>query len=162
MSRTTEPYRPDAPIVPELAAGVVILLVPDEKLFLLHQADEDRWCLPKGHVDAGESLATAALREVQEETGFIRVELAEEIREVRYRFYNPRRRVNVHKTVVYFLGRTEERVPQLESIFDRFEWVDLEAAPRRVTYASDREVVDAALKHLAGGSRPVRPRDEPK
>ena len=153
MSRTTEAYRPAAPTVPELASGVVIFGIPDGKVFLLHQADEDRWCLPKGHVDPGESLATAALREVREETGFEHVVLEEEIREVAYRFYHPRRAVNIHKTVVYFLGRTSERTARLEPIFDRSEWVDPSEAVERVRYATDREVLEAA--------RPPRP-GEPK
>lgn len=164
MARTTEPYRSDAPTVSELAAGVVILLDPDAQLFLLHQRDEDRWCFPKGHVDPGESLADAALREVAEETGFEQVVLSEEIHEVSYRFYHPRRRLNVYKTVVYFLGRTRERHPHLEPIFDRFEWISPTKARARVTYASDREVLDAARKALrktygpAGSVRLKKPR----
>lgn len=144
MPRTTETYRPDAPITPELAAGVVIFGRPDGKVFLLHQADEDRWCLPKGHVDPGESLAAAALREVREEAGFERVELEGELREVSYRYYHPRRGQNVLKTVVYFIGRTNERTPRLEPIFDRGEWVDLPEAIGRVQYVSDREVLESA------------------
>jgi 8-oxo-(d)GTP phosphatase len=155
MSRSTEEYRPEAPIVPELAAGVVILGGPGGKVFLLHQADEDRWCLPKGHVDPGESLAVAALREVREEAGFEHVELEGEVREVSYRFYHPRRALNVHKTVVYFLGRTEERTARLESIFDRSEWVDLAEAAGRVQYVTDREVLEAAQHPDAVARRPT-------
>ncbi len=145
MSRTTEEYRPDAPTVPELAAVVVILDGPGGNVFLLHQANEDRWCLPKGHVDPGESLATAALREVREEAGFEHVELDGELREVAYRFYHPRRALNVHKSVVYFLGRTHERTPHLEKIFDRSEWVGLAEAVQRVQYATDSAVLETAM-----------------
>jgi 8-oxo-dGTP pyrophosphatase MutT (NUDIX family) len=145
MPVSTQPYRPEAPIVAELAAGVVIVSSEDGTVFLLHQTDEDRWCLPKGHVDPGESLEGAALREVREETGFEQVRLRDELREVTYRFFHPRKALNIHKTVVYFLGETAERLPRLEPIFDRSEWVDPEDAVRRAPYPADREVLEAAL-----------------
>jgi 8-oxo-dGTP pyrophosphatase MutT (NUDIX family) len=142
----SEPYRPDAPIVAELAAGAVLLHEPSGEALLLHQRDEDRWCFPKGHVDPGESLAKAALREIREETGLTEVRLGVEISEVSYRFYRPKTSENVHKTSVYFLAFTSERTTRTEKIFDRAEWFPLETARKRVKYPTDRRVVDAALR----------------
>ncbi len=144
MSVASQPYRPSAPIVPELAAGIAIFSETDGRVFLLHQADEDRWCLPKGHVDPGESLESAALREVREETGFERVVIEGELHEVAYRFYSPRKDANVHKSVVYYRGRTAEREARLEPIFDRADWFDLPEAIRRVRFPTDRSVLEAA------------------
>ncbi len=144
MPPRSQPYRPSAPIVPELASGIAIFSTEDDRVFLLHSVDEDRWCLPKGHVDPGESLESAALREVREETGFERVAIEGELREVSYRFYQPKKEVNVYKSVVYFRGRTPERTPHLEALFDRGEWVDLDEAVRRVRYPTDRSVLEAA------------------
>jgi len=138
----SEPYRPDAPIVAELAAGAILLTPAGEETLLLHQKDEDRWCFPKGHVDRGETLAEAALREIREETGLAKVRLEEELTEVSYRFYRPSTRENVYKTVVYFVGSTPERSTRLEPIFDRAEWVDLAVARERVKFAADRAVLD--------------------
>ena len=149
MGARSEPYRPESPIVPELSAGVVIIRGRVGPVFLLHEIAEDRWSLPKGHVDPGESLASAGLREVREETGFGRVALDGEICEVSYRFFHPKRATNVHKTVVYFLGRTEETQARLEPIFDRGEWVPLEEAEQRVRFGSDRTVLEAARARLA-------------
>ncbi len=142
----SEPYRPTAPIVAELAAGAVLLSESGQETLLLHQRDEDRWCFPKGHVDPGESLAEAALREIREETGLSAVRLGREVDEVSYRFYQPRTQRNVQKTVVYFLAFTPERSAHPEKIFDRAEWLDLAAARDRVKFPTDRRVIEAVLR----------------
>ena len=50
------------------AAGYLIFRKTDRLEFLLMK-HPDRWDLPKGHVDAGESTQQAALRELAEEAG---------------------------------------------------------------------------------------------
>jgi 8-oxo-dGTP pyrophosphatase MutT (NUDIX family) len=146
----SEPYRPDLPIVAELAAGaVVVQLGPSEpRVLLLHQRDEDRWCLPKGHVDPGESLGATALREVEEETGLREVQLDGEVGEATYRFYSPKKRRNVQKTVVYFLGRTSETTVRLEPIFDRYDWVPIDRAASQVKFDTERHILETARPRL--------------
>jgi 8-oxo-dGTP diphosphatase len=41
------------------------------RVLVVHRPSYDDWSLPKGHVDVGEELAAAALREVLEETGVV-------------------------------------------------------------------------------------------
>ena len=145
-----EPYRPDAPIVPELAAGVVLVHATEGDVLLLHHREEERWCLPKGHVDPGESLPETALREAREETGIRQIRLAEELGEVSYRFYRDRDRTNVYKSVVYFLAFTPERAVHPEATFDRSEWVGPMAAIERVPFEEDRRTLGEAARRLAG------------
>ena len=149
MARRSEPFRPDAPVVAEIASGAVLVRRDEgDLLLLLREREEGRWCFPKGHVDPGESLGAAAAREIREETGLDDITLGIELGEVSYRFFDVRRSTNVHKTTVYFLAVTSGRAVRPEPIFDRYEWVPWAVAFERMGYDSDRQILDRARPHL--------------
>ena len=49
--------------------GVNVAIIAENKVLLTKRRDFEVWCLPGGEVEAGESLAQAAVREVLEEVG---------------------------------------------------------------------------------------------
>jgi len=53
---------------PKLAVNAVIFN-EKKKVLLAKRTDNGMWCLPGGHVDLGETLIQACLRELAEETG---------------------------------------------------------------------------------------------
>ncbi len=149
MRRVSEPFRPDRPSVAELAAGAVVANEAQGALLLLHHAVEDRWCFPKGHVDAGESLVEGAIREITEEAGLKELTLVEELGEVAYRFYDPGRERNVFKTTVYFLAFSPDEHVHLEPTFDSAQWLPPREAYSWVSYDTDRRMIEAAASRLA-------------
>lgn len=102
ISATSRVWR--VPSAPVYAAGLLAFRAAPAPEFLLMRHPE-RWDLPKGHRDAGETPALCALREFEEETGIGR----EHIRvEPRFRFctsYAVRYdTVVLRKTVFIYLG----------------------------------------------------------
>ncbi|MDQ2852072.1 MAG: dihydrofolate reductase [Actinomycetota bacterium] len=49
--------------------GASVAIIRDGRLLITRREDNGLWCLPGGGVDAGETWAEAAIREVREETG---------------------------------------------------------------------------------------------
>lgn len=60
---------PDAPAPTSLVPSVTAAVVHDGRLLLIHKVDNDRWALPGGAIEVGESASAAAVRETREETG---------------------------------------------------------------------------------------------
>jgi 8-oxo-dGTP diphosphatase len=63
-------------LTPNFTVGALCLLEHDGALLMLQQRHRHGWTLPGGLVDRGEDAATAATRELLEETG-LRVQLGE-------------------------------------------------------------------------------------
>ena len=123
----------------EAAGGVVWRLVDGAvEVLLIHRPLQDDWSVPKGKLDPGEDHLTAALREVEEETG-LRCRTLEELPETRYvdRHGRPKR-------VRYWSMQVESDegfAPNDE--VDDLGWLRRDVARRKLSYAPDREVLDA-------------------
>jgi 8-oxo-dGTP pyrophosphatase MutT (NUDIX family) len=110
------------------------------------------WALPKGLIDAGESGAATAVREVAEETG-LAGELVEKLGDVRY-VYSRRGGVRVFKVVSFFLlryrtGRIGELPPGMELEVAEARWLPLDDAPRLLAYGGERDMAERARSRLA-------------
>ena len=100
---------------------------------------DERWTFPKGHIEKGEKAPQAALREVEEETGY-RCEIVKPFERVQYYF---RRDDQVtKKTVTWFLmkplAKTGTHDP--EEILET-RWVPFEEAQALVKYKSDKTIL---------------------
>jgi 8-oxo-dGTP diphosphatase len=122
---------------PEVAAagGVV---VRSGRIAVVHRPKYDDWSLPKGKLDPGEDWATAALREVEEETG-MRCVLGPELEPARYHDRKGRA-----KLVRWWAMRPVQGEFAPNDEVDELRWLDPEAAADLLDYEHDRALVRAA------------------
>jgi 8-oxo-dGTP diphosphatase len=70
MSRRDYFYDTDAPKPNSIRpAAAVALFDSNGNILLLRRKDNDKWTMPGGTLDVGESLTHCAVREVREDTG---------------------------------------------------------------------------------------------
>ena len=101
---------------------------------------EKVWTFPKGHLDEGETPLQAALREVEEETGW-RCRKLKSLLTVRYNFERTGR--PVAKRVRWYLMEPLEKVgePDADEVLAT-RWVESSKAPKLLKYPSDFELLD--------------------
>ena len=105
------------------------------------------WSLPKGHIENGETVEQAAVREVAEETG-INSAVVASLGSIDYWFVAEDRRV--HKTVHHFLLRAlGGELSDADVEVTEVAWVPLADLPARLAYADERRLVRRATEMLA-------------
>jgi len=148
---------PDGPTpVEEVSAGGVVFRRSDggEPRFLLIRDSYRNWGLPKGHLEVGEELAGAALREVAEETGLEDLVLHGPIQDIDW-YFRFRRRL-IHKTCAFFLMESAagEASPQRDEGITACRWLPFDAVLATVSYANARDVLRAAGRLVAALTAP--------
>lgn len=100
-----------------------------------------RWSFPKGHVEPGETLLQAALRETREETG-IEAALLED-----YPLPVPSAREDDRRTVWFYPARylAGDLCAQKSEVSEA-GWIKISDAAKRITFAPDRAAFLKALE----------------
>ena len=137
--------------VREFTAGGVVYRHRDGDIDILMIQDlRDRWTIPKGHVEAGESLERTALREVEEETGLNKLKIGEKLDKLHF-FYRKEGKLIFMTTHVFLmeaLGDTDAIVPEnSEGIID-VKWFPKDEALKLIEYRDTQKLFKVALRKL--------------
>lgn len=132
-----------APPVPG-AGGVVLRGGAPGLQVLLVRYHSGTWTFPKGHLEAGETSAQAALREVQEETG-VRARVVSALPDTHYT--NDRGEA---RRIAWFLMEPEASTAssadtELEDTFSEGGFFGSAEASARLSFAEDRALLTQAL-----------------
>jgi 8-oxo-(d)GTP phosphatase len=129
---------------PILAGGAVVTRehsLRGTEVVIVHRKRYDDWTLPKGKVEAGESVPVCAVREVHEETG-VTIRLGVPLDSITYEAGNAGL-----KKVDYWGGvvlDSVRRAPDAE--VDVVSWLPVRAALSRLTYSHDHFLVQQYLE----------------
>ena len=110
-------------------------------VMLIHRPKYDDWSFPKGKLEEGESFEDAALREVEEESGW-RCEMRTELEPTRYKDDRGR-----EKVVRWWEMIARERGSwQANDEVDDVAWVPLSEVDSFLTYELDRKLAAQVRK----------------
>ena len=109
---------------------------------------QGHWDFVKGHVEEGETDMQAAVREAREETGITDLVFKDGFkRTVKYTFYIPGGRA-VHKSVVFFLARTQTAKVVISDEHRGYSWDTMDAAIKKATFENARKVLEHARDYM--------------
>ena len=148
-------YQANSPMPNSIKPAAAVAIVNDKhELLMLHRQDSQKWTMPGGTLEFGESLTDCALREVKEETGLdVRITdmvgtytdpnilVAYSDGEVRQEF-----------TIVYFGEALNSQVIlDLEST--EYKWVSLESVMQLSLANSQRRRLTDVIEYIKSGKR---------
>ena len=143
------------PIDEEVSAGGVVFRKEPKgpQLIVAEQRDWNSQALnvrlPKGHLESGESLEQAALREVLEEVG-VEARILRPLTPVRYQFWHKDEGRRIPKVVHFFLmEHVEGEARPADGEMERPFWCGFNEALAQLTFESERAVVQEAWSLLA-------------
>jgi 8-oxo-dGTP pyrophosphatase MutT (NUDIX family) len=131
------------------------IIIRGGQALLLHKHRKDEYVLPKGHVETGETLEAAALREAREETGFANLRLLDSLGTLQsqYAYHG----YWVERDETYFIMQlldeaADETRAYDDALHDRDTfhklWLPLPMAAVRLTYEPARTFMQRAVDWL--------------
>jgi len=130
------------------SAGIVLFRNASNKNeFLLLNYPQGHWDFIKGKVEPGETSYETASRETKEETGISDIEFIdgfEESVEYNFKFKNE----DIHKIVVFFLAKTNEKKITLSHEHNDFVWLEYDDALKKTTFRNAKNVLSKTNEFL--------------
>ncbi len=131
------------------AGGIVFRRNKQNELeILLIQDAKDRWTIPKGHIEEGETAKDCAKREIGEETGLMQVKVLSWLGKINFR-YRRQQSVVLMTTEIFLVqaqGDTDKIKP--EDWMNGIKWFSTKDALDKIEYEDIGKIILLALKKI--------------
>jgi ADP-ribose pyrophosphatase YjhB (NUDIX family) len=132
------------------AGGVVFRHAPKTSKveILLIQDAKNRWTIPKGHIESGESAKQTAEREIREETGLQTVKVLNWLGKINFRYRRQQSLVLMTTEIflVQALGNTDKLKP--EDWMNDIRWFSSMEALDKIEYEDIGKIILLGLKQI--------------
>ncbi|MGB2787158.1 MAG: NUDIX domain-containing protein [Candidatus Saccharimonadaceae bacterium] len=137
-------------IVREPTAGGIVFRRDKngEVEILLIQDHKDRWTIPKGHIEEGETAQQAAKREIGEEAGLHDVDMLGWLGKIHFRYRRLDKLVLISQQVYLMRVKTSGEEIQKEDWMNGIKWFKFHDALDEIEYEDIGKLMLLAMKRI--------------
>lgn len=135
------------------AGGIVFRLTPDQKdiEILLIQDSKNRWTIPKGHIEPGETAKQTAVREIGEESGLKHVDVLTWLGKIHFKYRRMEKLVLMTTQVYLVQSLDNSEHPTKEKWMNGIRWFSFSEALDAIEYADIEKLMLIAKKRIRSG-----------
>jgi ADP-ribose pyrophosphatase YjhB (NUDIX family) len=132
------------------AGGIVFRMTPDQKdiEILLIQDSKNRWTIPKGHIEPGETAKQTAVREIGEESGLKHVDVLTWLGKIHFKYRRMEKLVLMTTQVYLVQSLDKNEHPTKEKWMNGIRWFSFSEALDAIEYADIEKLMLIAKKRI--------------
>lgn len=135
------------------SGGIVFRMTPDQKdiEILLIQDSKNRWTIPKGHIEQGETAKQTAIREIGEEAGLQHIQVLTWLGKIHFK-YRRLDKLVLMTTQVYLVRAVDKfETPTKEKWMNGIKWFKFNDALDAIEYEDIETLMLIAKKKIRSG-----------
>ncbi|MGO3701963.1 MAG: NUDIX hydrolase [Candidatus Saccharimonadales bacterium] len=141
-------------IVREPTAGGIVFRRNEKKQIeiLLIQDAKDRWTIPKGHIEEGETAKQTAQREIGEEAGLHEVDVLDWLGKIHFRYRRIDKLVLMTTQIYLVRAKGDTNAIQKEEWMNGIQWFSFHDALDAIEYEDIGKLMLLAMKKIRQGN----------